>query len=200
MNSLKRLLLIIALTAATAVPAIAQNRAAAPSTPRICIFDNGAIRGLSPALFNFTPEELAEVDFVNVSYLIAHPRGTLMLEAGAVADSHFPADGSPVIEGVMSATKPLESQLAAAGYQPSAVAHFALSHYHSDHTANANDFASATWIVHKAERDFMFAENPAGIIQPGTFRALRDAKTEILENADCDVFGAKLPKAPAYVD
>jgi glyoxylase-like metal-dependent hydrolase (beta-lactamase superfamily II) len=189
MSSLKQLLLVIALTAATAAPAIAQNRPAAPSTPRIYIFDNGAIRGLSPALFNFTPEELAEVDFVNVSYLIAHPRGTLMFDAGAVADSHFPADGSPVTEGVMSATKPLRPQLAAAGYQPSDVTHFALSHYHSDHTANANDFAGATWIVQKAERDFMFAENPPGIIQPATFSALRDAKTKILDNADFDVFG-----------
>ena len=66
----------------------------------------------------------------------------------------------------MSADKPLLPQLAAAGYRPSDVTYFAMSHYHSDHTANANDFAGATWIVQKAERDYMFQEKPQGIIQP----------------------------------
>ena len=61
-----------------------------------------------------------------------------------------------------------------------------LSHYHSDHTANANEFASATWIVQKAERDFMFGEGPQGIIQPATYAALRNAKTKILDDEDFD--------------
>ena len=189
MQNFKRLLLLAVLAAATPETVIAQNRPAAPSSPRIYIFEAGAIKGLDPALFNFTRSELEEVDFVNVAYLIVHPRGTLMFDAGAVADSHFPSDGSPVTEGIMSATKPLKPQLAAAGYQPSDITYFALSHYHADHTANANDFAGATWIVQKAERDFMFAEKPEGIIQPATFSALRDAKTKILDNEDFDVFG-----------
>jgi glyoxylase-like metal-dependent hydrolase (beta-lactamase superfamily II) len=169
--------------------AAAQSSNTPPATPRIYIFDNGAIRGLDPALFNFTRDELAEVDFVNISYLIVHPRGALMFDAGAVPDSEFPADGSAVTEGIMSATQPLKPQLAAAGFTPSDVTHFALSHYHSDHTANANDFASATWIVQKAERDFMFAESPQGIIAPDTFDKLRDAEAVILDNEDYDVFG-----------
>ena len=185
----KTFYLIATLLACFAGPSTAQDRPAAPSTPRIYIFDNGAISGLDPALFNFEREELREVDFVNVSYLIVHARGTVMFDAGAVPDSHFPADGSPVTEGVMSATKPLKPQLAAAGYTPADIDYLVLSHYHSDHTANANDFASATWIVQKAERDFMFADNPQGIIQPATYSALRDAKTKVLDNADFDVFG-----------
>jgi glyoxylase-like metal-dependent hydrolase (beta-lactamase superfamily II) len=168
----------------------ATQSANSPSaTPRIYIFDNGAIRGLDPALFNFTRDELAEVDFVNISYLIVHPEGAFMFDTGAVPDSEFPSDGSPVTEGIMSATQPLKPQLAAAGFTPSDVTHFALSHYHSDHTANANDFAGATWIVQKAERDFMFSENPQGIIATETFDKLRDAEAIILDNEDHDVFG-----------
>ena len=64
-----------------------------------------------------------------------------------------------------------------------------MSHYHSDHTANANAFASATWIVQKAERDFMFADKPQGIIQPAHYSALKTAKTRILNDEDFDVFG-----------
>src|SRR3970040_920171 len=185
----KRLVAAAAPTAVVSFGAAAQSSNPPPATPRIYIFDNGAIRGLDPALFNFTRDELAEVDFVNISYLIVHPRGALMFDAGAVPDSEFPADGSPVTEGIMSATQPLKPQLAAAGFTPSDVTHFALSHYHSDHTANANEFAAATWIVQKAERDFMFAESPQGIIAPDTFDKLRDAEAVILDNEDYDVFG-----------
>jgi glyoxylase-like metal-dependent hydrolase (beta-lactamase superfamily II) len=173
---------------ALAGPLAAQDRPA-PSTPRIYIFDNGAIRGLDPGLFNFERHELAEVDFVNVSYLIVHPLGTLMFDAGAVPDSHFPAGGGPVTEGVVTAEKPLLPQLAAAGYSPEDIDWFALSHYHSDHTANANAFAGATWIVQKAEREYMFADDPAGIIQPSTYGALESAETKLLDNEELDVFG-----------
>jgi glyoxylase-like metal-dependent hydrolase (beta-lactamase superfamily II) len=112
-----------------------------------------------------------------------------MFDAGALPDSHFKGDGSPVVEGVVTATKPLLPQVAAAGVEPSQVTYFALSHFHSDHTGNANEFANATWIVQKAERDYMFADSPQGIIQPGTYAALRDAKTKVLNNEDFDVFG-----------
>jgi glyoxylase-like metal-dependent hydrolase (beta-lactamase superfamily II) len=179
----------LAASAAGAQRAGSRERAAAPATPRIYIFENGSISGLDPALFNFRREELEAVDFVNVAYLIVHPRGTLMFDSGAVPDSHFKGDGSPVVEGVVTATKPLLPQLAAAGFAPGDVDYFALSHYHSDHTGNANAFAGSTWIVQKAERDYMFAADPQGIIQVATYSALRDAKTKILSNENFDVFG-----------
>jgi glyoxylase-like metal-dependent hydrolase (beta-lactamase superfamily II) len=167
----------------------AQRPQLAPGSPRIYVLENGSINGLDPALFNFRREELKEADFVNIAYLVVHPRGTLMFDAGAVPDSHFPSDGSPVVEGVVTATKPLKPQLASAGYTPNDITFFALSHFHSDHTGNANDFANATWIVQKDERDYMFAESPQGIIQPATYAALRNAKTKILNDEDFDVFG-----------
>ncbi len=167
----------------------AEQRPAAVKSVRLYVFENGSIRGLDPKLFNFTREELKEVDFTNTSYLVVHPKGTLMFDSGAVEDSHFKGDGAPVTEGIMSASKPLLPQLASAGYKPSDITYFAMSHYHSDHTANANAFASATWIVQKAERDFMFSEKPQGIIQPAHYGALKGAKTKLLNNEDFDVFG-----------
>jgi N-acyl homoserine lactone hydrolase len=179
----------LAVATVAASNADAQRSQPAPASPRIYVFENGTISGLDPALFNFRREELAQVDFVNVAYLIVHPRGTLMFDAGAVPDSHFKGDGTPVVEGVVTATKPLLPQLVAAGYAPSDVTYFALSHFHSDHTGNANEFAAATWIVQKAERDYMFADGPQGIIQPATYAALRNAATKVLNNEDFDVFG-----------
>jgi len=99
-----------------------------------------------------------------------------MFDSGGIPDSQFKGDG-PATEGIMSATKRLLPQLKEAGYTPADITYFAMSHYHSDHTANANAFASATWIVQKAERDFMFADKPEGIIQPAQYSALKGAKT-----------------------
>ena len=167
----------------------AQTKPAPVTTPRIYVFENGFIRGLDTKLFNLAREDVKEPDFVNTSYLIVHPRGTLQFEAGGIPDSLFKGDGAPVVEGVQSADKPLLPQLAAAGYRPSDITYFALSHYHADHTGNANAFAGATWITQKAERDFMFSDKPEGIIQPATYSALKGATTRILNNEDFDVFG-----------
>ena len=112
-----------------------------------------------------------------------------MFDSGEIADAKF-KDGQPVTEGVMSASKPLLPQLAAAGYKPTDIDYFALSHYHGDHTGNANQFAGATWIVQKADRDFMFGVIPQGtIIDVASFSKLKDAKTKILNNENLDVFG-----------
>jgi glyoxylase-like metal-dependent hydrolase (beta-lactamase superfamily II) len=185
----KRLSALVACGIASATIVTASSEPAPPATPRIYIFDNGVIRGLDLALFNFTREEVGEVDFVNISYLIVHPQGTLMFDAGAVPDSAFERHEGPVVEGFVTATQPLLPQLAAAGYTPADVDYFAMSHYHSDHTANANAFAGATWIVQQAERDYMFSDSPQGIIRVDTYDQLRDAKTILLNNEDHDVFG-----------
>jgi len=180
---MKRLLLVLGIVVFTGACTTG------PPALRLYVFDDGEITGLDPKLFGFAREELKEVDFVNVSYLVVHPRGTVMFDTGGIGDEHFPADGSPAKEGVMSASKKLVPQMAAAGYKPSDVTYLVMSHYHSDHTGNANLFAGATWIVQKAERDYMFQDKPQGIIQPATYSALRNATTKVLNNEDFDIFG-----------
>src|SRR5215203_5741646 len=154
---------VAALAVAVLTLTTAQQRLALVKSVRLYVFENGSIRGLDPKLFNFTREELKEVDFTS--------------------------GGAPVTEGIMTASKPLLPQLASASYTPLDITYFALSHFHSDHTANANAFAKATWIVQKAERDFMFSDTPQGIIQPAQYSALKNAKTKLLNDEDFDVFG-----------
>jgi glyoxylase-like metal-dependent hydrolase (beta-lactamase superfamily II) len=67
--------------------------------------------------------------------------------------------------------------------------YMAMSHYHADHTANANLFAGSTWIVQQAEYDIMFSETQVGIRTPESYKDLKDAKRIALKNADHDVFG-----------
>jgi len=171
------------------LPAAEQKPPKPPKSVRLYVFDCGTLKGLDPGIFHFKKEELANVDFVAVAYLIVHPKGTLMWDTGVIPDTAFKGDGAPVTQGISTATKPLLPQLAAIGYTPADINYLGLSHYHSDHTANANAFPNATWLVHPTERDAMFAEKPGGIIQQATFNKLKDGKTKILTDMDYDVFG-----------
>jgi glyoxylase-like metal-dependent hydrolase (beta-lactamase superfamily II) len=156
---------------------------------RLYIMDCGTIGAMNPSLYNLKAEEIkGPATLVTPCYLIVHSRGTLLWDAGQIADEAFPADGKPVT-GMFGATKKLLPQLAEIGYKPSDITYFALSHYHSDHTANANAFASATWIVQESERKAMFEGAPAGIQERASYEKLKDAKTILLKGEDKDVFG-----------
>jgi glyoxylase-like metal-dependent hydrolase (beta-lactamase superfamily II) len=160
-----------------------------PKSVRLYVFDCGSIKGLSPTRFDLKPEQVTATGFVVPCYLIVHPKGAMMWDVGVIPDSAFKADGAPVTQGISTVNKPLLPQLAALGYTPADIKYLALSHYHSDHDANANSFASATWLVRKEDRDVMFADKPAGIIQPAHYNELRNSKTIILDKDDYDVFG-----------
>src|SRR5579864_8911740 len=109
MNNPKRAVLaLVALAAASVIPsAVAQKPPKPPKSVRIYVFDCGSLKGLDPAMFHFKKEDLAEVNFVDVAYLIVHPKGTLMWDTGTVADSAFKPDGAPVTQGIMTVNKPL---------------------------------------------------------------------------------------------
>jgi glyoxylase-like metal-dependent hydrolase (beta-lactamase superfamily II) len=56
----------------------------------------------------------------------------------------------------------MKAQLAAIGYAPSDITYLALSHFHWDHTANANQFVKSTWLARQVERDAMLPETAGG--------------------------------------
>ena len=175
--------MILALTlliAATTVPASAETKPKPPNSLRLYVFNCGSIKAMSVTTYGFKEGEVAPRDFVVTCYLVVHPKGALMWDVGLTPDAALKPENP---------TKPLKAQLADVGYTPADISFLAMSHYHSDHTANANDFVSATWIVQKAEYDAMFADQPARIMAPATFNALKNSKTKILMNEDFDVFG-----------
>jgi len=170
--------------------ATAQNRAPAVSSLRLYIFDCGTIAPMDPTLYDLKIEEIkGSRGFITPCYLVAHPRGTLMWDTGQIPDANFPAGGGPATQGSFTSTKRLLPQLAEIGYRPQDITYLALSHYHSDHTANANEFAASTWIVEEAERNAMFATPTPRIAQVATFNKLKDSKAILLHGEDRDVFG-----------
>jgi N-acyl homoserine lactone hydrolase len=179
-----------AITLAAIVSVTAQNRPAAPASLRLYVFDCGTIGMMNPASYDLKLEEIkGSLDFVTPCYLIVHPRGTLMWDVGQIPDASFPAAGGTATQGVFTSTKKLLPQLAAVGYKPSDITYLAMSHYHTDHTANANEFASSTWIVQEAERNAMFTQPPPRQAAPANYSKLKDSKTIVVPNRDHDVFG-----------
>lgn len=74
------------------------------------------------------------------------------------AKTSNPHGARTVRQGLLKAKHRLAPQLAALGYQPKDITFVAMSHYHADHTANANMLAGSTWIVQQAEYDAMFSD------------------------------------------
>jgi N-acyl homoserine lactone hydrolase len=159
--------------------------------PRLYVLDCGTIAPMDPTLFGLKREEIkGDASFITPCYLIVHPKGTLIWDVGQVADAHIPDDGTEVVEqGILKARRKLAPQLVALGVQPKDVTYLAMSHYHADHTANANLFARSTWIVQQAEYDAMFGAGELAIRDPASYRDLKTAKRITLNNQDHDVFG-----------
>jgi len=177
--SWNRILAIIALAAA---PLAAQGDKPAhhapqpPKSLRLYIFDCGVLKPTDAKSFGF--DHVSELKMSVPCFLVAHPKGAMMWDVGVVPDSDFKGDGSPVTQGFIEVAKPLKPQLEALGYEPEDIKYLAMSHYHIDHSANANMFAGSTWLVKQAERDIMFSDKPAPV-----------SKTTILPaTSDYDVF------------
>jgi N-acyl homoserine lactone hydrolase len=176
------------------LPAEAQRHP--PASLRLYVFDCGKLKISDTSVYGFAPSDLTTSDMPVPCFLVAHPKGTLMWDTGVLPDKMLASGGSvtgrnPGSSAMATVTKPLKAQLAEVGYAPRDITYLALSHCHWDHTANANDFAGATWLVRQEERDAMFTQPPAfaRCLTPETFGALKNSKTVILKTDEYDVFG-----------
>lgn len=169
-----------------------------PQSLKLYVFDCGILHSSDAARYNFKKEELATTEMSVACFLVAHPKGTLIWDTGAVPDDTWTPTGTPTTQHIVlpdsqqrdiTVIKTLKGQLGELGYSPSDITYLVLSHYHYDHTANANEFAGATWLVRQVEHEAMFAEKAPGTTQPSTYLALRTSKTLILKNDEYDVFG-----------
>ena len=192
------LLLAAAVHGAGQSASSAARRAGPPESVRLYVFDCGTLEGADMGRYRLKNDEVATTRMSLACFLVAHPKGTLMWDAGAIPDAAWKPTGAPLAQRIVlpdsqtrevTMIKPLTAQLAAAGYAPAGINYLALSHYHWDHTANANDFAGATWLVRQVERDAMFSDKPTPLTQPSGYAALRSSKTITIKTDEHDVFG-----------
>lgn len=122
-------------------------------------------------------------------FLIRHPKGDLIWDAGLPDALNALSDGQDIETGRMAVPKTMQSQLQEIGVALDEIDYFAPSHSHFDHVGNAGLFSSATLLVHEDEHAFMFGEGAdAGFVDPNLVAPLRDVTT-ITFDADYDVFG-----------
>jgi N-acyl homoserine lactone hydrolase len=186
-----RVFLAMMLAVLAIVPsAIPQERKAQPpKSVRLYVFDCGSLNIPDISPYQLKEEELATTKMSVPCFLVAHPKGTMIWDTGAVPDSYFKPGGAPATLRYATSVRPLTAQLAEIGYVPADITYLALSHFHWDHIGNANLFASATWLVRKLERDIMFADPPSPRTEPANYSALKNSKTVIITKDEYDVFG-----------
>src|ERR1700733_14320275 len=94
----------------------AQKTAAPVKSLRVYLFDCGLIKGEDPLTYGLNPGDVKNPEMVVPCYLIVHPRGTLIWDAGVIPDSAFKGDKpvTPSEEGdTVSSPRPLLPQLSA---------------------------------------------------------------------------------------
>src|SRR6185503_31163 len=101
------------------IPSVAQQRKAQPpKSLRLYVFDCGSLDIPDTSAYQLKKEELATSKMSVPCFLIAHPRGTLMWDVGAVPDSSFKPDGTHAPLRYATSTKRLTDQLREVGYAP----------------------------------------------------------------------------------
>jgi N-acyl homoserine lactone hydrolase len=156
---------------------------------RMYVLDCGAMSIRDMALFSDTGKYDGQSgSIVDTCFLIRHPKGNFLWDTG-LSDTLVGHDVPANADGVaIHVGRGLLEQLRQIGIAPADITYLAFSHFHLDHTGNANAFGSATWILNQAELNWALGDPTPPIVDPSSFSAFRSAHT-IMINSDYDVFG-----------
>lgn len=137
--------------------------------------DSGAYQGKSGRL-------------IDPCFVIQHPKGVMIWDTGlgdALVGHDEPANAAGVSLHVQQR---LVDALHEINVSPADVSYVAFSHFHSDHTGNANLFTHATWLLNKAELQWAEGTPTPPVVDLKTFDAYHHSKVKMI-GGDYDVFG-----------
>jgi len=120
-----------------------------------------------------------KVQFTYSCYLIRHGNEYMVWDTGQALTA-----------GAVAPKTPLPEQLARVNLKPEQINYVGISHYHGDHTGQANVFTAATLLIGKGDWDGITATPPATGVNPAPFARWISGggKVEPL-TGDKDVFG-----------
>jgi N-acyl homoserine lactone hydrolase len=159
-------------------------------TIRLYVLDTGLIECADYAMFSPTAGPGVRQDLSVRSYVIVHPKGTLLWDTGIEdAIAELP-DGRRIIDPIVFKVPiTLRGQLAELGLDPGDVDYLGLSHLHIDHVGNVDLFPGATVLLQQAEYDAGYGPDAEQLtLIPQTYAALDRDKIQTLAG-DHDVFG-----------
>jgi len=129
-------------------------------------------------------------EFANAFYVISHPKGNLMWDAGlpeslvGLEEPLTPPGGAFTI----SRKDSVLNQLKTIDLTPEDFTYIALSHTHFDHSGHASKFKASTWLVQQSEYEFITSEESQNR-GDGTYDAIKELTNVQQLNGDHDVFG-----------
>lgn len=161
-----------------------------PTEIKLYAFDGGTVMVNNLELFSQdTTYQGQTKEFADPFYVISHPKGNLMWDAGLPQQLvGQPAYTDPSGAFTVSRKDSVANQLKQIGMTLTDIDFLALSHTHFDHSGHANALKNATWLVQESEYDFVSSpetqENNADV-----YNAIKELTNIQKINGDHDVFG-----------
>lgn len=121
-------------------------------------------------------------------FLIRHPKGDLLWDTGLgdhFAGAHGGKEVGPGKRAIVDT--PLLAQLQQLGVAPANIEFLSFSHFHWDHTGNANAFTQSTWLLSRREVEALEGPSPVNV-KVENLSGRKQAKVELID-LDRDVFG-----------
>jgi glyoxylase-like metal-dependent hydrolase (beta-lactamase superfamily II) len=128
--------------------------------------------------------------FADAFYVIEHPRGTLMWDAGLpeslvnLPEPYTDPSGAFTV----SRKDSVEAQVTTLGMSVDDIEFLALSHTHFDHSGHAEKIKNATWLVQEREYDFVMSDEVKNT-NADVHNAVNDLANVKKLQGDFDVFG-----------
>ena len=174
---------------------MAQNSTAGVSeaaTPvRLYTLDGGTVQVNQLELFSQDTTYAGQSKvFADAYYIIEHPEGTLMWDAGlpeslvGLPEPYTDPSGAFTV----SRSDSVEVQLATIGKTLADIDYLALSHTHFDHSGHAEKMKGATWLVQEEEFNFVTSDEVKKS-NPEMYTAIDDLSKVKKIRGDYDVFG-----------
>ena len=161
----------------------------------VYVIDCGRIRFGSPAPFGLADSETDIREFSVPCYVVEHPAGTLLWEAGM--PTHLagqgwtdPPPGTIAASGVqVRLDRPLSASLREMGLDMGSFDYVAVSHMHFDHVGAVDELSSTTFLTARAEFDAAMADSiTVPLFNPAYYTAIQSSERIMLEG-EHDVFG-----------
>jgi N-acyl homoserine lactone hydrolase len=163
----------------------------APAQPlRLYVLDCGSIEVLDVSVYHPGIGKGEHKTLADSCYLIVHPNGSLLWDAGLPDGLVHTPEGKTVYNTfTMRVTRTLVAQLQEIGHGPETVGYLGVSHMHADHIGNVGLFPHATLLIQKEEYAAAFGPDAGKFgFDPALYPSLRSNPVKMLAG-DHDVFG-----------
>ncbi len=185
------LLLIVACKEVQKKPVETQVKTMEKPEVKLYTFSGGTVMVNNLELFSQdTTYHGQSKEFSDPFYVIVHPKGNLMWDAGLPENLVTAQEPFTTPNGnfTISRKQAVANQLKTIGLSKDDINYIALSHTHFDHTGHANEFENSVWLVQGAEYDFITSAEMMNS-NSDLYNAIAKLNNVQRLNGDFDVFG-----------